>query len=69
MAAPIIPILKKLAVSIVSDKKLLKRVLGIVLAIIIVAMIPGLVVVAIFTQMGNIDASELNSFITTILST
>ena len=63
MAAPIIPILKKLAVSIVSDKKLLKRVLGIVLAIIIVAMIPGLVVVAIFTQMGNIDASELNGFI------
>ena len=40
MAVPIIPILKKVAVAIVSDKKGRKVVIGIVLGIIFVIMIP-----------------------------
>lgn len=63
MAAPIIPILKKLAVSIVSDKKLLKKVLGIVLGIIVFAITPMLAVIGIFSQLVDISTSEMEEIL------
>lgn len=53
MAVPIIPILKKVAVAIVSDKKGRKVVIGIVLGVIFVIMMPIIAVMGIFS--GGID--------------
>ena len=63
MAAPIIPILKKVAVAVLTDKKLFKKVMGIILGIIIIILTPVLAMVGIFSQLANIDMSEAKQFI------
>ena len=63
MAAPIIPILKKAAVAVLTDKKLFKKVMGIILGIIIIILTPVLAIVGIFSQLANIDMSEAKQFI------
>ena len=47
MAFPIIPILKKVAVTLVTDKKARKVILGIVLGIIFVILMP---IIAVYAQ-------------------
>ena len=59
MAAPIIPFLKKLTTVGITDKKFLKRALGIMLGIFIIIMMPIFAVVGVFSQLANIDMSEL----------
>ena len=63
MAAPIIPILKKVAVAVLTDKKLFKKVMGIILGIIIIILTPVLALVGIFSQLANMDVSEAKQFI------
>ena len=63
MAAPIIPILKKVAVAVLTDKKLFKKVMGIILGIIIIILTPVLAIVGIFSQLANVDMSEAKQFI------
>ena len=63
MALPIIPLLKKLAVSLVTDKKFRHRVFGIILGIIIIIMLPVMAVVGVFSELGNINTSEMNQIL------
>ena len=63
MAVPIIPILKKLAVSLVTDKKFRHRVFGIILGIIIIIMLPVMAVVGVFSELGNINTSEMEQIL------
>ena len=63
MAAPIIPILKKVAVAVLTDKKLFKKVMGIILGIIIIILTPVLAIVGIFSQLANMDVGEVKQFI------
>lgn len=63
MAAPIIPILKKLAVALVSDKKFRNRVFGIILGILIIIMLPVMAVVGVFSELGNINTSEMEQIL------
>ena len=63
MAAPIIPILKKAAVAVLTDKKLFKKVMGIILGIIIIILTPVLAIVGMFSQLANMDVSEAKQFI------
>ncbi|MBQ7830606.1 MAG: hypothetical protein IJ393_00870 [Clostridia bacterium] len=53
MAAPIIPILKKVAVALVSDKKGRKWLLGIILGVLFIVLMPIIAVLGIFS--GGID--------------
>ena len=53
MAAPIIPILKKIAVALVSDKKGRKWLLGIILGVLFLILMPIIAVLGIFS--GGID--------------
>ena len=53
MAAPIIPILKKVAVALVSDKKGRKWLLGIILGVMFLLLMPIIAVLGIFS--GGID--------------
>jgi hypothetical protein len=53
MAAPIIPILKKVAVAIVSDKKGRKWLLGIILGITFIILMPIIALLGIFS--GGLD--------------
>ena len=53
MAAPIIPILKKIAVALVSDKKGRKWLLGIILGVLFLLLMPIIAVLGIFS--GGID--------------
>ena len=53
MAAPIIPILKKIAVAFVSDKKGRKWLLGIILGVLFLLLMPIIAVLGIFS--GGID--------------
>ena len=63
MAAPIIPILKKLAVALVSDKKFRNRVFGIILGILVIIMLPVMAVVGVFSELGNINTSEMEQIL------
>ena len=63
MAAPIIPILKKLAVALVTDKKFRNRVFGIILGILVIIMLPVMAVVGVFSELGNINTSELEQIL------
>ena len=63
MAAPIIPILKKLAVALVTDKKFRNRVFGIILGILIIIMLPVMAVVGVFSELGNINTSEMEQIL------
>ena len=63
MAAPIIPILKKLAVALVTDKKFRNRVFGIILGILVIIMIPVMAVVGVFSELGNINTSEMEQIL------
>ncbi len=53
MAVPIIPILKKVAVALVSDKKGRKWLLGIILGVLFIVLMPIIAVLGIFS--GGID--------------
>ena len=53
MAAPIIPIIKKIAVALVSDKKGRKWLLGIILGVLFLILMPIIAVLGIFS--GGID--------------
>ena len=53
MAAPIIPIIKKIAVALVSDKKGRKWLLGIILGVLFIVLMPIIAVLGIFS--GGID--------------
>ena len=53
MAAPIIPILKKIAVALVSDKKGRKWLLGIILGVLFLILMPIIALLGIFS--GGID--------------
>lgn len=53
MAAPIIPILKKIAVALVSDKKGRKWLLGIILGVLFIILLPIIALLGIFS--GGID--------------
>ena len=53
MAAPIIPIIKKIAVALVSDKKGRKWLLGIILGVLFLLLMPIIAVLGIFS--GGID--------------
>ena len=63
MAVPIIPILKKVAVAIVSDKKGRKVVIGIVLGIIFVIMMPIIAIMGIFSGGIDLGLDDINSLI------
>ena len=63
MAAPIIPILKKLAVALVTDKKFRNRVFGIILGILVIIMLPVMAVVGVFSELGNINTSEMEQIL------
>ena len=58
MAAPIIPILKKLAVALVTDKKFRNRVFGIILGILVIIMLPVMAVVGVFSELGSINTKK-----------
>ena len=63
MVAPIIPILKKLAVALVTDKKFRNRVFGIILGILVIIMLPVMAVVGVFSELGNINTSEMEQIL------
>lgn len=64
MAAPaIIPILKKIAVAIVSDKKGRKVVIGIVLGVIFVIMMPIIAILGIFSGGIDLGLDDINSLV------
>ena len=63
MAVPIIPILKKVAVAIVSDKKGRKVVIGIVLGIIFVIMMPIIAILGIFSGGIDLGLDDINSLV------
>lgn len=62
MAAPLLPLLKKAAVALVTDKRVRKIVVGIVLGVIFLAVLPIIAVLGIFTgglDLGFDDINEL----------
>lgn len=63
MAAPIFPLIKKLAVSLVTDKKFRNRIFGIILGMLIIIMLPVLAVVGVFSELGNINTSEMEQIL------
>ena len=64
MAAPaLIPILKKIAVYVVTDKKLLKTVCGIVIGIIFIILMPLIAIFSIASGEIEIDTAYLQSAI------
>lgn len=63
MSATIGAALKKIAVSLLTDKKVLKIIGGIVIGIIIVLIMPIVAVVSIFNGSMNIDTDKLNQSI------
>ena len=60
MAVPIIPILKKVGVAVLSNKKGRKTVLYIVLTVTIIVMLPVIAVMGIFSNDVSIDTSEID---------
>ena len=63
MSATVAAALKKIAVAILTDKKLRKAVLGIVLGIIIIVIMPAVAVIALFNGDINIDADRLQQIV------
>lgn len=63
MAFPIIPILKKVAVTLVTDKKARKVILGIVLGIIFVILMPIIAVLGIFSGGIDLGLDDINSLV------
>ena len=64
MAAPaLVPILKKVAAYVVTDKKLLKTVLGIVLGIIIIVLTPIFAFFKLLSGDVHIDTAYLQSYV------
>lgn len=63
MSATIGAALKKIAVSLLTDKKVLKTISGIVIGIIIVLIMPIVAVISIFNGSMNIDTDKLNQSI------
>ena len=59
MSVTVAAALKKIAVAILTDKKLRKAVLGIVLGIIIIVIMPAVAVIALFNGDINIDTDRL----------
>ena len=59
MAAPIIPILKKIAVALVSDKKGRKWLLGIILGVLLLILMPIIAVLGIFSGGLNLNTDGL----------
>ena len=59
MAVPIIPILKKVGVAVISNKKGRKTVLYIILTVTIIVMLPMIAVMGIFSNDVRIDTSEI----------
>ena len=68
MSATVAAALKKIAVAILTDKKLRKAVLGIVLGIIIIVIMPVVAVIALFNGNINIDTDRLQQMITESLT-
>ena len=64
MAAPIIPILKKIAVALVSDKKGRKWLLGIILGIVFIILLPIIALLGIFSGGLDLNTDELFSALT-----
>ncbi len=63
MAVPIIPILKKVAVTLVTDKKARKVILGIVLGIIFVILMPIIAILGIFSGGIDLGLDDINSLV------
>lgn len=63
MSATIGTALKKIAVSLLTDKKVLKTIGGIVIGIIIIVVMPIIAVISIFNGSMNIDTDKLNQSI------
>ena len=63
MAFPIIPILKKVAVTLVTDKKARKVILGIVLGIVFVILMPIIAIPGIFSGGIDLGLDDINSLI------
>ena len=63
MSATVAAALKKIAVAILTDKKLRKAVLGIVLGIIIIVIMPVAAVIALFNGDINIDTDRLQQIV------
>ena len=63
MSATVAAALKKIAVAILTDKKLRKAVLGIVLGIIIIVIMPVVAVIALFNGDINIDTDRLQQIV------
>ena len=59
MAVPIIPILKKVGVAVLSNKKGRKTFLYIILTVTIIVMLPAIAVMGIFSNDVRIDTSEI----------
>lgn len=63
MSATVAAALKKIAVAILTDKKLRKAVLGIILGIIIIVIMPAVAVIALFNGDINIDTDRLQQIV------
>ena len=63
MSATVAAALKKIAVAILTDKKLRKAVLGIVLGIIIIVIMPMVAILSIFSGDINIDTDRLQQIV------
>lgn len=68
MSATVAAALKKIAVALLTDKKVLKTVGGIVLGIIIIIIMPIVAVVSIFNGDINIDTDRLQQMVVQNLS-
>ena len=60
MSATIGAALKKIAVALLTDKKVIKIIGGIIIGIIIIVVMPIVAVVSIFNGSMNIDTDKLN---------
>lgn len=63
MSATIGETLKKIAVSLLTDKKVIKTIGGIVIGIIIIVVMPIIAVVSVFNGSMDIDTDKLNQSI------
>lgn len=63
MSATVAAALKKIAVAILTDKKLRKNFLGIVLSIIVIIVMPFAAIIALFNGGINIDTNRLQTLV------
>ena len=63
MSATIGAVLKKIAVALLTDKKVIKTIGGIIIGIIIIVVMPIVAVVSIFNGSMDIDTDKLNQSI------